>query len=102
MTTVRDPWLYAAILLALVLLCAGYLVGWPVLSSQIGRVVENGPAMEAGLKTGDRVLAVDGVKVQRWEGMRRLIAGRPGQNLVLTISRDGREERIPVTPKLSE
>jgi regulator of sigma E protease len=36
------------------------ILGRPVAPALIGRVVENGPVAQAGLKTGDRITAIDG------------------------------------------
>ncbi len=90
-------------IIAMVLLCIGFAAGWrPVYASEIGKVIENTPAMEAGVKAGDTVTAVDGVSVKRWEDMRRLIEKKPEQQIVLSVERDGQTKKIPITPQLSE
>ena len=43
------------------------IVGRPVLPSALGRIQDGGPAALAGLRTGDRVTAVDGSPVTNWE-----------------------------------
>src|SRR5262249_27580798 len=43
------------------------LLGRPVAPAVIGRVTEGGPAAQAGLVAGDRVVAVEGRAVQYWE-----------------------------------
>lgn len=89
-------------LLAVVLLTGGYLVGWPVLMSQIGKVLDGTPAMEAGLKPGDDIVAIEGQPVWRWEDMRRLIEKSPDKPLDITVKRDDQEINLEITPKLAE
>ena len=40
----------------------------PFAETLIGRVHSDGPASEAGLRAGDRILTVDGQPVDRWDG----------------------------------
>ncbi|MCA9121884.1 MAG: S41 family peptidase [Planctomycetaceae bacterium] len=56
------------------------------------------PAYRAGIQAGDRVLAVDG---ERMIGMHlndavKLMRGKPGSEIVLTIDRDGHEDPFDV------
>ncbi len=71
------------------LVSAGYIEGQPVLASEIGQVFEGTPAMAAGLKAGDNVVAIDGQPISRWNDMRALIEKNPGQRLTMTVERDG-------------
>ncbi len=87
---------------ALIILCAGYVAGWPVLISQIGTVVDNSPALHAGLKTGDLIKSIDGQPVWRWDDMRSIIERNTDKQLAFTIVRDGREEQISITPAQSD
>jgi len=58
------------------------------------------PADAAGLRAGDRVLSLGGVPVTDIESMRRAIGAlRPGGSATVTVWRDGREERIEVSPE---
>lgn len=89
-------------LLAVVLLSLAFMAGWPVLTSEIGKVVDGTPAQEAGLKSGDQIVAIDGHRVWRWQDMRRMIEQSPGRQLKITIKRDGREEDMTITPQIAE
>ena len=89
-------------LAALILLCVGYVAGWPVLAPQVGKIMDGSPAMAAGLKAGDSVVAIDGRSITRWEDMRRIIEKKPGQRVQLTIERDGAEQNLSIVPKLSK
>lgn len=87
---------------AAVLLCAGYMAGWPVLVAEVGKVLDNTPAQQAGFVTGDRVTAIDGVRVWRWDDMRGIIEKNPERSLTVTVERDGSKKDLTVTPALSE
>ncbi|MBI4961993.1 MAG: RIP metalloprotease RseP [Desulfomonile tiedjei] len=89
-------------LLAVVLICAGHLAGWPVLASEVGKVMDGSPAMEAGVKPHDAIVAIDGEPVSRWDDMRAIIEKSPGRKLNVTVQRDGEKIDLAVTPVLSD
>lgn len=89
-------------IMAVVLLIVGYMVGMPVLLAEVGKVLPNTPAAAAGLKQGDRILAIDGQPAWRFEDMRSIVEKHPEQRLMLTVKRDGTEIELPITPALSE
>ncbi len=62
-------------------------------------IFEDGPAEKAGLLTGDRVIAVDGVSVvgkTLYEAI-NLIRGEAGSDVVLLVEREGEPEPFEVT-----
>jgi membrane-associated protease RseP (regulator of RpoE activity) len=50
------------------------------------------------LLSGDRILAVDGVKTSRWADTVRIIEGSAGKRLRLTVERAGVEQELTLTP----
>jgi len=70
---------------------------YPKLPATFGGVQPDSPAGLAGLKKGDRVLSVDGNKVDSWMQLVRYIKKRPLQKLTLEITRDSQRLSIPVT-----
>jgi len=56
------------------------------------------PGAKAGLRPGDRIVAIDGAPVTDWEQLRELVAASPGAALTFTIERDGTEQSLRITP----
>lgn len=64
-------------------------------------VEPNGPAVRAGIREGDVILAFNGTSVNDGNGLRNHVAGTPpGTQVTLTIFRDGRD--MPVVVELDE
>ena len=68
----------------------------PVPDAVIGELVAGGPAERAGLMSGDRVLAVDGIPVDSWADWVELVRARPGQLADVRLSRGGEELDLAV------
>ena len=62
---------------------------------EIIRVAESGPAGQAGLRSGDRLVAVDGEPITGGGG-RRFGEVEPGQSVALTVERDGEQRTVTV------
>ncbi len=69
-----------------------------VVSPRIGNVLPESPAAAAGLRPGDRVLAVDGEKVRSFSEMSDAFVGRFERPVPITIDRDGKQQIVNVTP----
>ena len=89
------------ILLAFILLSLTFMfAGVPAeLSNEIGSVAKRSPAASAGLKTGDRLLAINGQPFSKMEEAIGRIHKSGGETLVLTIARGSRKLDIKATPK---
>lgn len=72
----------------------------PVLMTQITGIAEGSPAQLAGLAPGDVVYAVDGTTVTLDAPLNELVSERRGQEIVLTVLRDGEWSQIRVTPRV--
>lgn len=64
-------------------------------------VNEGGPAEEAGMLVGDRIVAVEGISTIGMEasGARDLVRGEPGTQVAITLVRNGEEMTLSVTRK---
>ena len=63
---------------------------------EVGEVVEGSAAADAGLRNGDRVLEVDGTRYETFTAFADDIAERPGEDVTLSVLRDGERLTVPV------
>ena len=71
----------------------------PELKAEIGGVVENSAAENAGLRKGDVFLQVDGVAVDQWSTLVEMIRAKPNQAMQFVVLRNGVEEIVTVIPQ---
>ena len=66
---------------------------------EIVYVMQSSPAMEAGMKKGDVIVAIDGKRIADvgYNEAVSLVAGTAGTQVTLTVRRDGAEQDITVT-----
>lgn len=88
------------VLLAVAIFTTVNMIGLPVLTAEIGNLQPDSAALEAGMKTGDRIIALDGKAVTKWEQVSERIGGGRGKPLLISVSRDGRTIEFTVTPRL--
>lgn len=69
--------------------------------TKLGIVTVGEPAWNAGLRPGDRVLAIDGKTLDDWDDLRAAIAARPAEPMVITYERDGTSRQTTVVPEHS-
>lgn len=63
----------------------------------VGGVLENSPAAEAGLKSGDLIIRYDGVRIfDSWALQRATTRGEPGRIVTLEIARGDERSRVYV------
>lgn len=67
-----------------------------------GSVLEGGAASAAGLRAGDIINTIDGVRAYNPQKFTEYIKSHAGKTLPFMIVRDGREMRVNVTPGLRE
>jgi regulator of sigma E protease len=81
------------VLVAFVLFFAVYATGAPSghPSTEVAQVETGTPAAAAGLRPGDRILAVDGHRTDTFEQVSSRIGGSAGHPITLTVERDGHE-----------
>lgn len=64
---------------------------------RVGEVTEGSAAEEAGLQVGDDIVALDGREISTFDDVRAVVGPNPGQDITLTVERDGDTLDIPVT-----
>lgn len=75
------------------------LFGNPVPLAVVGEVVSGTPAAEAGLKPGDKILAIESETVTTFDDLRRIIGAHPDVPVRLKLVRDHAEMTIVATPR---
>jgi len=63
---------------------------------KILRIMNNSSASRAGISAGDILLAIDGQKVIHKVDAFRLLFGKVGTNVVVTVVKDGKENVLPL------
>jgi regulator of sigma E protease len=66
----------------------------PLIKPVVGTVVADSPAQQAGLQTGDEILAIDNITIGEWGKLVEYVAARPDTELSLRIKRQDSEQLI--------
>ena len=74
----------------------------PFIPAGVGSLMPGYPAEVAGLRPGDRIVAVDGEKVVQWWEMSEKISARPEQEIEIRWVRDGVELSAQIAPRAVE
>jgi len=69
----------------------------PALPPVLAEIDPKGPAQASGLKTGDRLLALDGKAVDDWQQVVDTVRMHPDTKILLRVERDGAQIDVPVT-----
>ena len=81
-----------------ILLQIGFRFYRPQLPPVIGKVTQGGVADQAGLREGDRILAIGGEVITGWAQVVAMIREAPGRPLRIDADRQGRTISLSVTP----
>src|SRR5262249_28329751 len=71
-------------------------------NTTVERIVAGSAAHEAGLETGDKIVAVDGTAVTSWDQMKSAIERNGNQEIEITVVRDGERVTLPATPHVKD
>jgi regulator of sigma E protease len=74
----------------------GFDFWYPTIPTEIGKIVAGSPAEKAGLRVGDKVLAVAGTPVADFPSMVKIVQPRPGKTLDFEIERQGDRIEVPI------
>ncbi|MCP4252822.1 MAG: RIP metalloprotease RseP [Candidatus Scalindua sp.] len=105
----KKPWQRAAVLvagvtcntiLAFILFIVAFQVGVPFITSEIGQTVPGGPAWEAGIRSGDKIVRINNVDDPDFEDIFISVAlnGSP-EGINMAIERDDETFNVNVMPE---
>ena len=77
-------------------------MGTPSDKNVLGQVLENTPAIEAGLKPNDKIIEINGNKINNWQDIVNNIQGDNIETLNIKVERDNTTKDITVTPEKNE
>lgn len=71
-------------------------------STSVKNVVPDYPAAQAGMRAGDEIYSIEGVRVEEWSDVTSAIHQRPGQEISIVVLRDGEQLEFNVVPRDTE
>lgn len=86
------------------LFALAYTMGWPtptLMEISVNKITAGSPAESVGLQVGDRIVALDGLQVSTSEEFISGTRANLGQEIVVTVERDGVRMDKRVTPRTS-
>ena len=72
--------------------------GYRELSAMVDEALPGTPAAEAGLRHGDRIVAIDGQPIDSWEAMEEVVTSSKGKTLRFEIRRGNKLLDVDITP----
>lgn len=77
-------------------------MGERLVSPIVDEVRVDSAAAEAGIRSGDVIVAIDGRTIRSFGDMQRIVGSSAGEQLDVTIRRDGQEVTVQATPQMQE
>lgn len=65
----------------------------------VGQIAEGSAAAAAGVRTGDKLVAIDGQPISSWDGFVEKVQAAAGKPLALDVLRDGKAQQLTLTPR---
>ncbi|RFA37742.1 RIP metalloprotease RseP [Virgibacillus dokdonensis] len=90
------------VLAIFIFLILGIIQGVPVEEAQMGEVIADSPAAEAGLKEGDEIIQIEEDPISTWEEFHTIVSSSPNEELHMSVLRDGEEIALTVVPNEAE
>jgi regulator of sigma E protease len=93
----------ANFLLAVVIFAGVFMLyGKQTMSARVDSVQPGSAAADAGFKTGDLVVAINGHAIDNFADMQRVVSASAGETLRIAVDRDGVQQILQATPALKE
>ncbi len=68
----------------------------------VAKVMPGKPAEAAGLKLGDKIMAVDGIRIPSATALIEMVNGSKGESITISVVRDNQKLEIPIRPVMDE
>jgi len=77
-----------------------FFLGYPTLTTKVGGLLDGFGAKDAGIQVGDKIIAIDGQRVDFWEELQKIIQNKKTATIVkLSILRDNKAYTLDVQIK---
>ena len=77
-----------------------FFIGYPTLTTKVGGLIDGFGAKDAGIQVGDKIIAVDGERIDFWEDLQKAIqTKKAATKVLLSVLRDNKEYAIEVKIK---
>ena len=97
--TVIAGILFNFLLAIFIFFIVGLINGVPTETTTVADVSKNSAAFKAGLKSGDKILKINGTKIVSSDHFMLLVQINGKDKMNMTILRDGKEKALQITPK---
>lgn len=75
-----------------------HMAGIPAPGTWVGRVLPDSPALTAGLRADDHIVAIDGKSVRKWIELVAIVRASANKRLILKVERARSVLELPITP----
>lgn len=76
--------------------------GQPFTPPEVGQVETGSAAAAAGFRPGDRIVSINGEKIDSFEGVQQVVSLDPGMPMTIVVARGGGTVTLHATPRLHE
>lgn len=90
------------ILAIILFLIIGIAQGVPVDEAKMGEILPDTPAEQAGLMANDEIIKIEDTTISTWEEFTTIVRQSPGEELSITVLRNGEEKILNMVPKEAE
>ena len=86
---------------AFLLFIAIFMIGFPTLTTEVGKILSNYPAATSGLKEGDTIVEINKTKVEYWNDLVSIVEKQiNAEPLDVTVERGKRLVKLEIVPKV--
>ena len=79
-----------------------FINGIPVVTNSVSTVIENAPAEQAGILSGDKIIAINSIKMEDPKKIANIINKSSGEKLQITLDRGGEVIEVFVIPEYDD